>query len=149
MLPEHAARDARKRFGNFQGIREECRARRGAGFGEAALQDIRFGLRMLGRNPGLTTVVVLTLALGIGATTGIFSLLNTAVIRPLPYPQPDRLMTIRNSYPELNLPATAISPFIYYRCRDLSTSFEGIAALDDWLPVVTGQTGPEQVRGSK
>jgi putative ABC transport system permease protein len=89
------------------------------------------------------------LALGIGATTGIFSLLNTAVIRPLPYPQPDRLTVIRNSYPELNLPATTISPFIYSRCRDFCTSFEGIAALNDWLPVATGQAGPEQVNGVK
>jgi predicted permease len=149
MSPAQAAREARKRFGNFQGIREECRARRGASFGEATLQDIRFGLRMLRRNKGLTTVVVLTLALGIGATTGIFTLLNAAVIRPLPYPQSNRLIAIRNSYPELNLPATTISPFILYRCRDLCTSFEGIAALNDWMPVVTGKAGPEQVRAVK
>jgi putative ABC transport system permease protein len=145
MSPEQAARDARKRFGNFQSVREECRARRGASFGAETLQDIRFGLRMLRRNPGLTTVVVLTLALGIGATTGIFTLLNTAILRPLPYLQPGRLMTIRNSYPELNLPATAISPFIYYRCRDLCTSFESIAAVDDGWPIATGKSGPEQV----
>ena len=149
MSPEQAAREARKRFGNFQGIREECRARRGASFGEATVQDIRFGLRMLRRNPGLTIVMVLTLALGIGATTGIFSLLNAAIIRPLPYAQPDRLLAIRNSYPELNLPATTISPWIYYRCRDLCKSFEGVAALYDWFPIVTGKAEPEQVRAVK
>jgi putative ABC transport system permease protein len=149
MSPQQAARDARKQFGNFQGIREECRARCGASLGEATLQDIRFGLRRLRRSPGLTSVVVLTLALGIGATTGIFSLLNTAVIRPLPYQQPDRLITILNSYPELNLPKTMISPFIYCRCRDLCASFEGIAALKDWSPVLTDRAAPEQVRAVK
>jgi predicted permease len=149
MSREQAAREARKRFGNFQGIREECRARHGVSIGDATLQDIRFGMRMLRRNSGLAIVVVLTLALGIGATTGIFTLFNTAVIRPLPYQQPDRLIAILNTYPELNLPTTMISPWIYGRCREFCTSFDGVAALNDWLPVITGQTRPEQVRAVK
>jgi predicted permease len=84
MPPEEAARDARKRFGSFQKLREECRGVRGAPWGETTLKDISFGLRMLRKNPGFTSVVVLSLGLGIGVNVAVFSCLSALVFRPLP-----------------------------------------------------------------
>ena len=75
--PEDAAREARKRFGNVQSVREECRETRGASFGEATWQDVRFGLRMLRKNPGFTTVAVLTLAICLGANLSIFAVIDS------------------------------------------------------------------------
>jgi predicted permease len=84
MTPEGAAREARRRFGNVQSVREECRERRGASFGEGVSQDIRFGARMLWKNPGFTVAVVLSLALGIGANATVLCWLQNIVLRPLP-----------------------------------------------------------------
>jgi len=94
MPPEDAAREARKQFGNVQSVREECRDVRGAAFGETVMQDICFGARLWRRNPGFTVVVLLTLALGIGAVASVFSVVQGVLLKSPPYPKPEQLVLI-------------------------------------------------------
>ena len=115
MSPEVAAREARKRFGNLQSVREECREAKGAGFGEAFFQDIRFGLRMLAKRPGFTAMAVLSLAVGIGVNSTLFSALNAAFLRPLGFKDPDTI--VRVDAPTFCYPDYRV---LNERCRSLS-----------------------------
>jgi putative ABC transport system permease protein len=118
MAPEAAASEARKRFGNVQSIREECREKRGVSFGEMTLQDVRFGLRMLRKNPGFAAVAVLTLALGIGGVTAVLSVMNGVFLRLLPYQDPGGMVLF----------STSISGKDYVEWKAQSQSFSEMAA---------------------
>ncbi len=92
--PEAAEREARKQFGNFQSVREDCRATRRIGWVDGLARDFRFGLRVLARNPLFTGVALLSLALGIGANTAVFSLINGVMLRSLAVPDPQALRVV-------------------------------------------------------
>src|SRR5258708_1993271 len=98
---------ALREFGGVEKFKEECRDVRGGGLIESVLQDTRYGARILLRNPGFTVVAVLTLALGIGANTAIFSVIYGVLMRPLPYKDGNQLVIVQQQAPlarVLNLP---------------------------------------------
>ena len=146
MPPEEAAREARKRFGNVQSIREECRDVRGASFGEAMWQDLRFAARSLRKNPGFAAAAVLTLALGIGATTAIFSLVNGLLLRPLPFPGQHSLLLVSESTRWNSSSSVAYPNFLDWRARQRSFSSLGVFRPQDFN--VTSGEAPERINGA-
>ncbi len=146
MTPEQARRQALLRLGNAAEIQERYREQAGVPAVEHFLQDIRYGLRWLWRSPGFTAVALLTLALGIGANTAIFSVINAVLLRPLPWEDPDRLVVIFEGNPGKGFPRFAASPPNYFDYRDQAHSFHGMAAYyRGWLSL-TGRGDAQKLR---
>jgi len=144
MSPEEARRAARMSFGNFDSIRDTAYTVRGGGLMETFLQDVRYGARMLARNKAFTVVAVLTLALGIGANTAIFSVVNDLLLRPLPYSEADRVVMLWEVSPEgRHMNTTSRANFREWRAQ--GQSFESMAAFSDQRLNLTGAGDPEEV----
>src|SRR6266566_833118 len=139
-----AERRARIEFGGHERFKEECREERGGFRLETVWTDIRFGARMLRKSPGFTAVGILTLALGIGANTAIFSVVNRVLIRPLPYPQANRLTILWSTWGnETRGPASGPEMM---ELRKRSRAFEEIGGIWATTGTITGTAEPEQVR---
>src|SRR5690349_945571 len=109
--------------------------------------DLKFALRMMAKAPGFTAVLVMTLALGIGASTTIFSVVNSVVLKPLPYKQPDRLVRVYTEFvgPKMSLPRFWMSTPEYYVLRDSCESCEQVAAIGRGTAALAGGDRPVRV----
>jgi predicted permease len=141
MAREEARYLARREFGGLEQAKELYREQRGLPFLETFLEDIRFGTRMLVKNPGFTIVAVLTLALGIGANAAIFGVVDAVLLRPLAYKDADRLVTI------LHRGDNPVAVANYIDWRDQSSSFEAMGAADYWSANLSGIDSPEHILG--
>jgi putative ABC transport system permease protein len=112
------------------------------------LQDIRYGFRMLVRNPGFTAIVVLILALGIGANTAMFSVVNGVLLRPLPYDQPDRIVRVYDNYLQLGFERISMSEPEFIDCRDQGEAFEDIAVFRPMGLNLAGVDEPQRLGGA-
>jgi len=145
MSSQEARYDAQRRFGNSTLMKEDTRAMDIIGWIETTGQDLRYAARMLRRSPGFTLVAILTLALGIGATTAIFSIVNAVLLSPLPFPEPERLVRITFSEPGLGLRDVPFSVPELDDLRNRAGVFTDVSTIVSDSVNLTGADHPERL----
>ena len=138
---------AQRQFGNALRIRERTHETNNIGWVERLTHDLRVTLRMIRKSPGFALAAILTLALGIGATTAVFSVVNAVLIRPLPYPDPDRLVGVWHSaqFQGITSNNVRLSSTMYLTYREHAETFEDFGLWRSTRASVTGLGEPEQV----
>ncbi len=142
---EEAVRRARFEFGGHEQLKEECRDARGVSLIETLLQDLRYALRMLRNNPGFAAVAILTLALGIGANTAIFSVIDSVLLRSLPYQDPAGLVMVWENNSQHPNPHNTVSPPDFLDWQSRNSAFAEMAAIFDQHANLTGNGLPQEV----
>jgi predicted permease len=146
---EEAIRRARIEFGGIERVKEEGREARGARALDELRQDLRFGVRMLRTSPGFTIVAVLTLALGIGANTAIFSVVNAVLLSPLPYADAHRLMLVKEILPNISAEPFNVSGPDIAEIQKLNHVFEGVGGFRVWTYEFSGKGEPVRVTANR
>src|SRR6187397_2800801 len=113
----------------------------------SVLEDLRYAVRTLRRSPGLTLIIIASLAIGIGANTAIFSVVNALLLKPLPYPNPDRLVVLWLRSPGINIPQDWPSPGQYIDIQTANRSFEEMSISQGRSGTLLGHDQPERVEG--
>ncbi len=148
LSPAEARRAALVEAGAVEHLKDEVRdVRRGAVL-ESTWQDVRYGLRLLARSPGFATLAVVTIALGIGANSAIFSVINGVVRKPLAYPAPERLMYITSQFPTLNFSKFWVSPPEYFEFKERTRTFSSVAAYSTGAMNLSEGERPERVNAA-
>lgn len=143
MNAQEARREALMKLGGVEQTAESYRERRSVPMIETLLQDLRFALRMLRKNPGFTAVAVLTLALGIGASTAIFSVVDAVLLRPLPYANPQQIVRVWEQAPDGHRMNLADANFADFRAQN--NTFASLAEYAYWVSSVAGGSEPVRV----
>ena len=151
MSAEDARRAARRAYGGVEQAKQAHRDERSQLWIEQTVQDLRYGLRTLSKNPGFTITAVLTLALGIGACTAIFSLVNAVLIRSLPYGDPERLVYLFSPNPSLRIPAEVICPSYgdFYDLKREAKSYADMSNFEQAQFSVTDQGTTMRISGAR
>jgi predicted permease len=147
MPPEEARYAAIRKFGGIDQVKEECRDAWGLRFFDDLLQDVRFGVRQLRRNPGFTAVAVMTLALGIGANTAIFSVVDQVLLRSMPYKDPNRLVMVWETYLQFPKVWPSVPNFQDWQAQNRAFEAMGAYRVSRGF-TLTGHGEPERVRGT-
>ena len=145
MSPEEARYAAMRKFGNVMSVKEETREVWSVAWLEQVVEDMRFGLRLLRKNPGFTAVAVLTLALGIGANAAVFSVVYAVLLRPLPYKDPSSLIVLNETTPMVGTVSVSYPNFLDWRSQ--SRTFSEMAAVRGVGFNLAGVTQPENISG--
>ena len=143
---DDARRAARLKFGGLEQVKEDCRDAHGTRWLESAIQDVRFALRMLRRSPGFTFVAVASLALGIGANSAMFSVVNAVLLRPLPYPNAARMVVIYESLKRSGAMNDSWPDYLDWRKQN--DVFENIAAVQPGRLKLSGIGEPRMLQGA-
>lgn len=144
---EEALRAARLELGGVMNVEEQVRGYGWESLVETFLVDLRYAARRLRASPGFAAVTVLTLALGIGATTAIFSAVSPVLLEPLPYPHPGRIMAIWDIGADGERVDGTFGTYVELEARN--RSFEALAVLKPWQPTLTGAAEPERLEGQR
>src|ERR1700735_4092589 len=145
MPPEEARRAALLKFGNVGRVKEDPRDVWSWVWLEQLLQDVRYGLRMLRKNPGFTAVAALTLALGIGANTAIFSVVYAVLLKPLPYANPNQLVSAFAANTQEGVPEDGTSYPNFEEWRAQNHVFSDLATINFHQLTLTGRGEPSEV----
>jgi putative ABC transport system permease protein len=145
LSPDEARRRARLAFGGPSQVTEECREARGVHAFEALRHDLRYAFRTLRKNRGFTCVALITLALAIGANTAIFSVVYSALLRPLPYADPDRLMVLNETHPRIGTISVSYPNFLDWRAQN--HVFADMAVMAGVGYNLSGVDRPETISG--
>ena len=149
LSPLDARIAARRDFGGMAQMKEQYRDQRGLPVLETLLKNVRFSLRSMRRTPVMTIAVVATLAIGIGANTAVFSVVNGILIKPLPYSDPERLVSVAHVAPGIQLSDSrdvGSSLFLYFIHREQARTLEGVGLYGEGFATVTGVGEPEEIR---
>jgi predicted permease len=144
-----AVRRARIEFGGIERVKEEGREARGIRFLEELMQDLRYGVRVFRTSPGFAVVAVLTLALGIGANTAIFSVVNAVLLSPLPYANAHRLMMVKELLPNMTAEPFNVSGPDIAEIQKLNHVFEGVGGFRVWTYEFSGRGEPARVTANR